>query len=290
MLDRLGTGARHDQIEKFRTIINSLNFVQTGVEHRKIFESIAREFLDLYLNDEELITVDEIDTILGLGAETVQGKGDTYFLDRKYCVPTLVDAMRSNGESVHSFVTKELVMGLGNRIIEKALDSGQAVFVVVEVGAGNGRLAHCLKRYLKEKSPSGIEIKYIAIDPAHESSKRHTEIEPLNDLEAINQYSPDILLMSYMPAYTDLTAAWRTSENLKEYILIGNASPSISGTEETWGYTDYVPPFTKDGFEKEALDIRTIGFWYNEDSVTSFKRKNPVEAVLAGTREKTEAI
>lgn len=135
--------------------------------------------------------------------------------------------------------------------LEERGERGKRRQRVVEVGAGNGRLANLLRHRLPEceiiatdsggwrKMPglvaaAGVEVKRLGFD------------------KALEEYRPDVVLCSWMPMHEDWTRAFRKHASVGEYVLIGD--PDCTGRgKETW---DGGPGFVKR--ELSALSARQV--------------------------------
>ena len=87
---------------------------------------------------------------------------------------------------------------------------------VLALGAGAGRLSHFLS------GRSGA--------PSIFFTDRTTDA-------AVAHHQPSVVLCWWMPANIDLTAAWRGTPSVHEYVLVGPADSSTAGLPwETWGF------------------------------------------------------
>jgi hypothetical protein len=108
---------------------------------------------------------------------------------------------------------------------------------IVEVGAGNGRMAHFIREELARQKNRSIE--YIATEPGYWRGQDNTGIYypiiPLDAEEALTTYRPDVVIMSWMPPEQDFTPLFREAK-VSEYILIGvdRHEPGIVGMPESW--------------------------------------------------------
>ena len=93
---------------------------------------------------------------------------------------------------------------------------------IVEIGAGNGRLAHFLN------ATGFLPTPIIATDIQPQPTPSHPEgrfpVRALDAAAAIKELAPvAIVLCAHMPAKEDWTAKWRASR-VPEYVLIGEYS------------------------------------------------------------------
>jgi len=128
--------------------------------------------------------------------------------------------------------------------------------VILEVGAGDGRLSYALQKRL----PSSVSV--IATDdnswfsvttPAY---VKDFQVKQLNYKQALAEFKPHIVICSWMPKFADWTAAFRACPSVREYILIGPAFSGLIGhTWLTWGGCGdpsvlEIPIFTREGFTR----------------------------------------
>lgn len=190
--------------------------------------------------------------------------------------------------------THELLDGLSDHLIETAgkikKPNGEPV-TVVEIGAGDGKLAHCLQEYCDQKYINGetnFQINIFATDNGKDEYEPIFEVERFDNEEALKEFEPDIVINSWMPLEVDFSAEWRKHVNIKEYILIGEGGGGCTGAEDTYGWygpnnpknNEWNQKLKRDGFTVEWLDIPTFSRTGNT-GLTSFKRKRE-----AGRKEK----
>ncbi|MBD3328097.1 hypothetical protein GF340_02210 [Candidatus Peregrinibacteria bacterium] len=195
-------------------------------------------------------------------------------------------------EPVFDVLTEEYIEKLSDYLteqIEKYGANTEKPLVILEIGAGNGKLSHFLKQKINEKAPG--KAKVIATDSGEWNLKQLFEVEKINHKDALQKYQPDITLFSWMPHKEDLTKDTRKCKNLKEYILIGESDGGCCGDPyETWGRTPWQlaeegieleSPYEKDGFyRKNHPELRKLqmsrmdnpGQYYHSNTV-SFIRK-----------------
>lgn len=165
---------------------------------------------------------------------------------------------------VFELINREFIEALGDYLIKRAKElsdnSHDETIVILEVGAGSGRLTHFLKENI-EKKATGTKIKFIATDSGDLGIK---SIYPVEDQvkyqDAIKKYDPKIILVSWMPFEEDWTKDFRDSKSVEEYILIGEANGGCCGDKwKTWGCQSYFDndkksPYEEEGFAKNKLD------------------------------------
>lgn len=154
---------------------------------------------------------------------------------------------------VLEILTQEYVDAFAVYLHDRIRQLGLSVHdVVLEVGAGQGRLSFFLAKKLKEIG-EGLEV--IAVDSHVDQITPAFPVRRMDSRTALELYQPKIVISSWMPKAQDWTPDFRAIPGLQEYILIG--SPDITGGIETWGNEDddegQAPEFTKDGFEKIEL-------------------------------------
>lgn len=142
------------------------------------------------------------------------------------------------------------------------LADGDALPVVLEVGAGNGALAVRLASRLAGWA------RVVATDNGHARIRVGNDVEVVSlDCEAaLRRFTPRVVLCSWMPSGVDLTGAIRECQHVTEYILLGEADSSTCGDEwATWGivppngdeyaiYEDTPKAFEADGFVRAPLE------------------------------------
>lgn len=190
-------------------------------------------------------------------------------------------------DPVYEFLNAEYVDALADYFVDRARDfnsNPKKPMIILEIGAGNGRLAHFLRQKLVKKAPGVIKV--IATDSGSFKINNKFPVERLNHDEALKKYNPDAVVFSWMPYKRDYTKNIRKIDNVKEYLLIGEPDGGACGDAwETWG-TGYrgkgvSAPYQADGFVREdlrhlsALQISRIdppGAGFHSKSV-SFRRK-----------------
>ena len=135
--------------------------------------------------------------------------------------------------------------------------------VIVEVGAGNGRLSHFLEEKLKQDN---YIYDIIPTDnfswekTAKEKIQPHFNVAPYNHKESVILFNPTIVICSMMTPDGDLSKVFRSNQNVQEYILLGHRI----GTGHDWethgeNYFSVkdegsTPDFIKGGFERLEID------------------------------------
>jgi hypothetical protein len=194
---------------------------------------------------------------------------------------------------VFEFLNEEFIEDFSNYLIERInkLESiKDKPIIILEIGAGNGRLTHFLQQKMELKIPGKVKI--IASDNGSWKLKTIFPVEVLqNHRMAVEKFKPKIILFSWIPGNDDnITADFRRDKNVSEYILIGpKDNGEICGDDWlTWGKRNKDISqnlqvwYEKDGFEREDLnnveknqicriDEPIEGYIHNS-GVVSFKR------------------
>jgi len=162
--------------------------------------------------------------------------------DTKLGPKTQIYKLNYDSKVRYEILTKEHVEGLANYLNQRAKEVGateKKPLKILEVGAGDGRLAH----FLKEKTSTAIDIQ--AMDSGERKIKPDfpVEIIPEQDntasvqtpiQQSIKKYQPDIVISSWMSKGEDWTKTFRDEESVDEYILIGD--PDLCGDSwRSWG-------------------------------------------------------
>ncbi|MDD3006789.1 MAG: hypothetical protein PHX30_04380 [Candidatus Pacebacteria bacterium] len=198
-------------------------------------------------------------------------------------------------DQVFEFFNEEHLEALADYFIERIKECGKGEddpLIILEMGAGNGKLSHFLQQKLEKKAPG--QIKVVATDSGSWKIENVFPVEKLSCDEALETHKPDIVVFSWMPNGADYTEEMRECPTVKEYVLIGETGGGCCGNEwETWGCDyDYdedkgIPPFEKDGFEIESLEdlhkLQICRTDYNlrdlsHSNTVSFKRKKSESA------------
>ncbi|MEI9966416.1 MAG: hypothetical protein WDN67_02030 [Candidatus Moraniibacteriota bacterium] len=134
---------------------------------------------------------------------------------------------------IHEIINREYIEELTgyieHRSMKRSSKRGGLPFIVLEIGAGNGRLAHFMQKQLTQNNES---VRYLATDKSFSASP-YGNVEILEASQALEKYHPDLVICSWMPLYTDLSPLFRKTESVQEYLLIG--PEELMGTADTWG-------------------------------------------------------
>ena len=141
------------------------------------------------------------------------------------------------------FFTSDFVAALASHL-RRTLPNGG---MVLELGAGNGRLSYFLRRKLK-----GSEVTVVATDKGTWGLKRKDQlgaasaVKKMDFAKALEQHRPDVVLVSWMPMGTDWSAAIRATPSVSEYVLVGEADDGCCGDNWlTWGNPHFAPGATR---------------------------------------------
>jgi hypothetical protein len=191
--------------------------------------------------------------------------------------------------------TKEYIHAFGSYLAQRVEELGgteENPTVILEVGAGNGRLTHFLQEKMNELIPG--KVKVVASDSGDWKIPPTFPVENISHNEAFAKHKPKIVIFSWMPYQYDCTSDFRAAESVDEYILIGEADGGCCGDEwQTWGQNwtfdeeererreNQPAPYEADGFEKvyqnDLSDLQlsriNISEGKSSTSTVSFKKK-----------------
>jgi len=154
------------------------------------------------------------------------------------------DFSKNEEHPFYEVITKEFIEEFSNFIageLDRLDDKSQSPVQILEVGAGDGKLAYHLRRLLHEK---GLDIEYHAVDPGVDDDEQREKytIPPIGENVvqmdyhvALKEYSPQIVIESWMPPGRDFSQDFRDTASVQSYVLIG--PPYDTGTPQTWGIT-----------------------------------------------------
>ena len=149
-----------------------------------------------------------------------------------------------------------------------------AALRVVEVGAGNGELAHYLRRALHDGGGGGASFSVVACDDNADTYRPTTfgRVERMDYREALKVYRPHLVVCSWMPMAVDWTADFRRCPTVGEYLLLGECYDGACGHNFlTWGNPDFTaapdgagdgrisPPHESDGWHTE--EVHALSRW-----------------------------
>ena len=167
----------------------------------------------------------------------------------------------------HELLNKEFLAALSDYLAKRITAYGgtkEHPVVILEAGAGDGRLTHFLCQGLEERTKGKFRI--VAVDIGEWIPNPPFPVENIDYKEALKEHKPAIVICSWMRPRTDWTADFRGQKSVKEYILIGEKYGGASGRDwETWGVKLNVDsggpierletaPYKVDGFESFDLE------------------------------------
>jgi len=140
-----------------------------------------------------------------------------------------------HGQPYYLIPTLELVRALCDWLCVVAV-SAQRPLRVLEVGAGDGALAHHLQIALEARH---APITIVATDSMsrglHPVPGAH--ISCRDATEAVTEHEPQIVLCAFMPLGMDWTRSFRACESVEAYLLLGETDDGCCGRPwATWGY------------------------------------------------------
>jgi len=159
-----------------------------------------------------------------------------------FTISTLVEIVKQKGmfnlitevPNLYELFSAEYISALSDYIKSRINPSD----LILEVGAGDGRLAH----FLRER---GLNV--VAIDNFEWEITPLFPVEELDYKEALKKYNPAIVICSWMPYFADWTPAFRNTRSVREYIIIGEFPGGCCGNETIW--SDH------EGFEEIEIDF-----------------------------------
>ena len=163
---------------------------------------------------------------------------------------------RTEGEETFEFLNQEFIHELGSYLLERIghIPSAAGKPVLLEIGAGDGRLTHFLKNELGDRATM------IATDSGQWGLNQPFPVQTMDYQQALKTYQPTFVICSWMMNNQDFSSAIRTCPSVNEYVLIG--STEVCGKPwETYGetYEGYMeqffndPPFEVDGFSQQII-------------------------------------
>ena len=141
---------------------------------------------------------------------------------------------------------------------------------VLEVGAGRGRLSYFLKCILDvniqatDSDAWGISNNFYTEEGQKRSKeiglwspkdKKNFQVEILDMKSSLKKYSPDLVIICWMPQQTDWTREISKYKNVKEILIIGPPDVGITGhIFDTWGGQQKIPNHLSN-FTRKTLDF-----------------------------------
>jgi len=157
--------------------------------------------------------------------------------------------------------TREYIENFSNYLSERSKALGgtkENPTVILEVGAGDGKLSYFLNKRFQEVKEDTIKYCTTGIDiiGRFEIKSPFNNVENISEKDALKKYKPSIVISSWMNYGEDWTEDFRNTKSVHEYILIGPRGPC--GTEETWENSEnFKVDYRKDlnKFQLSRLDI-----------------------------------
>jgi hypothetical protein len=113
----------------------------------------------------------------------------------------------------HYFVlTQEVVRELADYLRKRAQELNLTNPVVLEVGAGNGRLTHFLNKLLPFQT--------VAVDWRKWDTPTAKHVQVMDQAEAIQKLKPDIVIAAFIPSGLDWPEGWRKVPSARFPFLI----------------------------------------------------------------------
>ena len=198
---------------------------------------------------------------------------------------------------IYEFWTKEYVAGLAAYLMDRAEEKGaDGNTIILDVGAGDGTLAHFLRSALEAPAAQGVHVEsklqksvptVVATDDGSWKIRPRFEVENIGVGEAVTKYRQMcdqlIVLCSWMPMGVDWTADIRAN-GADEIILIGECDDGNCGDNWlTWGNPEFrdemgedehgdslLAPYRNDGYQRHDLDnLSKLQFSRFDSSVSS---------------------
>jgi hypothetical protein len=192
-----------------------------------------------------------------------------------------------------------------------AEEQTQQPLQILEIGAGDGRLAHFLDCKLRILSlRAGLPPpKLVATDNLEFGLTTHFPVQRIGHVEALRMVpGPTLVIVSWMPSGVDFTESIRDCASVQEYILIGEADGSVCGdASKSWGVSD-TPSAEQSvnvgGFERIDVGLTPLQICRSDSSAAcgfsrtvSFRRRGEktegavtTEGAVAGTRIVVEVV
>lgn len=151
-------------------------------------------------------------------------------------------ARRDGGSDRYELVTSELVARLASYFFSRREDLGitDRPLKILELGAGDGKLALSLLTQLEDSRPGQFIVK--AVDDGSLTIPSLPIVEKRDAGEALATEQPDVILMSWPP--NDWTPLIRELELVREYVLIGD--PGFCGVSPGQAYGAYGRSLVRD--------------------------------------------
>ncbi|MFZ2190344.1 MAG: hypothetical protein WA057_02585 [Candidatus Magasanikiibacteriota bacterium] len=171
-------------------------------------------------------------------------------------------------------LNKELIEALGNYLLEKIrrIATKDKPAVILELGAGDGRFGQFIDDYLAKHIPG--QYKFVATDSGDWKIKPIFPVEKADYKTALQEHSPDMVLVAWMPPGIDWSQDIRQTPSVREYVLMGETENDICGiSHDTWGNHE------DEGFGKtpmEAVSSHQMGKFYFDERERQEKKLQTV--------------
>jgi len=185
------------------------------------------------------------------------GKAYTEYKDTLILARQTFDSYYSKAyhlRDLYEILTKEFINEFGKylaaRIKSIEKEKGQLVRIV-EVGAGDGMLAHFLREKLADLSQENFEL--IATDKSPQGYNKEYIVEEMDYQTALDKLKPDIVISSWMSLGCNWTPAFRQADSVQEYILIGDYS-ATGGLASYHESSEGKEAVAEDGFVMKPIE------------------------------------
>jgi len=143
------------------------------------------------------------------------------------------DRRRNYRSDRYELVTQELVAALASHLLvaKTALGVSTRPLRILELGAGDGKLALHIAAYLDKNAPGQFILS--ATDDGSWNIPHAANVEIRDITEALETEKPDIVIAAWLP--DDWTPLIRQQESVRECILLGDPGCSGAGSRSPWG-------------------------------------------------------
>ncbi|OGL30739.1 hypothetical protein A3F37_03925 [Candidatus Saccharibacteria bacterium RIFCSPHIGHO2_12_FULL_41_12] len=157
--------------------------------------------------------------------------------------------------------TQEFIAGLSKHILSGVNVAQVEAPMILEVGAGDGRLAGFLGQIIELSDP---QASVVATDTEPQQGSAFPVIS-MDVREALEEYKPNVVISSWMPLGHEWTRDMRAAPTVNEYIIIG--VPHMTGSYSTWHgpeLGEFIPA------DLEQLDQQKIG-QLSDEAILGYK-------------------
>jgi len=198
-------------------------------------------------------------------------------------------------------LTEEFVKAFSVNLFDRAWYYYQkkgAPIVIVEVGAGDGRLAAFVsiikEVYMRDKGIT-FPVEIYACDSGSWGIQTHMQgiVEICDYKEFIMKKQPDIVYVSWMPQGQDWTQFFRDQSFIQEYIIIGDIDTGVTGHVWLSFGNSHLPPdqrpeppYLRDNWSRFDLNevsrfqiskLDKYGSWFNSSTVSFRRNESTIE-------------